>query len=92
MAKRAEPIKEILEDMQETSEELTEVIETYLNSETEESEESESDEEERKPEKWILDLNIPYCKKCGLPFSVDLFGNPQCNAEEFLSKCPTLKK
>lgn len=68
---------DVLEQIQETSEELTEVIEEYLGNSTI------SDLEQN-----FIDLNIPYCKKCKLQFTVDLWGNPQC--EKQLADCPTI--
>lgn len=67
----------VLEQIQETSKELTEVIEEYLEDSTI------SDLEQN-----FIDLNIPYCKKCKLQFTVDLWGNPQC--EKQLADCPTI--
>jgi transcription termination factor NusB len=77
----SEDFNDVLEEIKETSEELREVIVDYLDNDIE----SISSEEQ-----GLIDLNIPYCKKCKLQFTVDLWGNPQC--EKQLIDCPTIKK
>lgn len=46
--------------------------------------------EEFQPLPYIVDLGIPFCKKCGLPYSIDLDGNYQC--EKKLENCPIVNK
>lgn len=89
-AEKAENFEEVLEDIQEASEELSEDIKQHLKDKPKKPEVVVSPITKIMPDQYLIDLNIPYCKKCFEPFSRDLAGNIQC-FHGLVIDCPALE-